>query len=381
MMLVEDGDPEHAIGVLDFNGEERTGKLSLMAGYSNRDGALGSIGVTQRNFDFTDWPKDWKSLVSGQSFRGAGQSFDATVSVGQYARRYNIGFENPWIFGKPISFGINAFHSDEEWDDFSERRTGFGISFGKRLFGIPQLRGTVGYRVERVGIHDFSSGIPATSPWREEGGYHWINRYYANIKYDSRNDFYIPTKGNMLSATGEVAGRIAGGNRDFWRAFLEAQTFLPLYEDRYARPYVLSLRGEAGWVDAYGSDKSAPVYEKMYAGGIGSVRGFEQRTISPKDMLSPSYDPIGGEGRMTASAELFVPVYRDMLRASAFYDVGTVWKDVGDGPSDWRRSFGVGLHIKVPITPMPIMLYYSWTNGRQPHDEEERFQFSFGMLF
>jgi len=373
--------PDRAKVLVDVE-EGQTGKLQLGAGISSRESFMGQIQLQQRNFDWRDKPESWKDFFTGKAFCGGGQHFGINLSAGTRSQNYRIDWMNPWMFDKPIRFGLGAFYREWEWSRYDEQRYGGYWKLGKELFGNKHLDGSFTHRIENVQLTDFDPDVSAEL--RAEEGDNFISRGIFNITWDSRDSIFDPTDGLRLSATQEIAGVVFGGDRDFWRTFLSADYFHPVYKDKQGRPYVISLRGEIGMCEAFGDDERVPIYERMYAGGIGSLRGFGHNRVAPRDDHG---DEVGGEMSAVGTVEFFVPVWEQSIRASVFYDIGNVWwqLDGGDKSTDdediWRQSAGFGLHLKTPLGPMPIRLYYSFILDKAEGDDEQAFQFTFGAFF
>ncbi|MDR1613119.1 MAG: outer membrane protein assembly factor BamA [Planctomycetota bacterium] len=439
--------PDRAVLVAELE-EIPTGKITAGVGVSSEDSVVGSVGVSQRNFDYKDFPKSFRDFYTGKSFRGAGQSFSASASAGKYTQNYSVSFANPWIFGRPISMSLGAYFNEYDYDDdYTEQRYGATIAFGKRLFGIRELTVSGGYKFEMVKLNNFYDWHPPE--YVRQKGSHNVSRWIAGVNWDTRDSVWEPTRGAMASASVELAGRVAGSSKDFWRAFLGAQYFIPFYVDSQDRNWSLGVRADAAFAQAYGRgdgdfthvetkyyaendpdnpngngdlpagiyktgnvetldySKEVPYYERFHLGGVGSLRGFDYRGVSPRYWdHGLGYDTaVGGEAMLSASAEFFFPIWEKMVRGSAFYDVGTVWRYLGDPGYDkpepgrtgyaldkqdfsstnlkmeWRHSVGIGLHIKTPLGPQPVRLYYSLPLNKRKGDEVQRFQFSMGALF
>ena len=411
--------PDRGILVVELE-EIPTGRIQAGVGVSSADSVVGTVGVSQRNFDYRDRPKSLRDLYTGKSFRGAGQSFSASASVGSETQSYNVSFTNPWIYGKPISMSISGYYNSWEYDDeYDETRYGASLIFGKRLFDIKELTVNAGYRFEMVRLDNFhTNGGYNSVEYTRQRGTHNVSRWLAGINYDSRDSVFEPTKGATASLNMELAGKAAGSSKDFWRAFMSGQYFIPFFVDSLDRNWSLGFRGDAAIAQAYGrgdgkskvaqyDDKGnftgyqtfdfsdeVPYYERFHAGGVGSVRGFENRGISPRDEYT---NAIGGEAVVTASVEAFFPIWDRIIRGSAFYDIGTTWR-YADKPSynrdydkngfyisntkrQFRSSYGFGLHIKTPLGPMPVRLYYAFPMNKRKGDDTQRFQFTMGALF
>ncbi len=406
--------PDRAILVAELE-EIPTGKVTAGVGISSADSVVGSIGISQRNFDYRDRPKTFRDFYTGKAFRGGGQNFAINASAGSETQSYSISFSNPWIFGKPISMSMSAYYNKWDYDDeYKETRYGASLVFGKRLFDIKELTVSGGYRFEMVKLNDFSTSAGYSEEYTRQEGTHNVSRWLAGINYDSRDSVFEPTKGATAGANLELAGKAAGSSKDFWRGFLSGQYFIPLFIDSQERNWSLGFRGDYSIAQAYGRgdggkstytdpvtgartvdySNEVPYYERFHLGGVGSVRGFENRGISPRDGYE---NAIGGESALSGSVELFFPIWERIIRGSMFYDIGSTWRYADepgyDKPYDkngfqisntsrqFRHSYGFGLHIKTPLGPMPVRLYYAIPLNKQEGDKIQRFQFTMGALF
>ncbi|MDR3211400.1 MAG: outer membrane protein assembly factor BamA, partial [Planctomycetota bacterium] len=158
--LREGSAPDRAIMVAELE-EIPTGKLTAGVGVSSSENIVGTIGLRQTNFDYRDRPKTFRDLYTGKSFRGAGQSFSSSISVGSESQNYSIDFTNPWIFGKPISMSIGAFYNAYDYSGYPmEKRYGASLVYGKRLFGLKELTVSAGYRLEMVKLDRMTNDFP-----------------------------------------------------------------------------------------------------------------------------------------------------------------------------------------------------------------------------
>ncbi len=419
--LREGSAPDRAIMVAELE-EGSTGRITAGVGVSSTENIVGTIGLSQKNFDYKDYPKTFRDFYTGKSFRGAGQNFSVNVSAGSDSQNYSINFTNPWIFGKPISMSFTTSYSSYDYDDYEETRYGASLSFGKHLFGMKDLTASLGYKFENVKLGKMQESYV----WGGEtyDGYGWeylrqkgthnVSRWIGDITYDSRDSVFEPTRGALTSLSGELAGRAAGSSKDFWRAFLSMQYFIPFFTDTQDRNWTFGMRADGAIAKAYGrgdgkgsdgkdySDE-VPYYERFHLGGVGSLRGFDFRGVSPRDKFN---NEIGGEAMTTLSAELFFPIWERLIRGSIFFDTGAVWRYANDakysskGRHDengnlrdkndyivsntdrkFRSSWGIGLHVKTPLGPLPVRLYYAFPINKQKGDETQRFQFTMGALF
>ena len=136
---------------------------------------------------------------------------------------------------------------------------------------------------------------------------------------------------------------------------------------------MLSLRGDLGGI--FGD---SPPFERFYAGGIGSLRGFDFRGVSPRQGLGD--DPVGGEFLALFKTEYSFPLYADTLRGLVFTDMGTVEEDFGI--NSWRASVGVGVRLQIDFFgPVPLEFDLAVPIAKDDDDEEQVFSFFIGATF
>jgi outer membrane protein insertion porin family len=145
---------------------------------------------------------------------------------------------------------------------------------------------------------------------------------------------------------------------------------------------VISLRGRVGYGDAYGGTSRLPFFENFFGGGPGSIRGFEARSIGPRDSEG---DPIGGNAMYAGNVELLFPPpfskRSETVRLAAFVDFGSVVDTASDlfETNELRYSTGVGFSWLSPLGALTFS--YAVPFRADGQDEEEQFQFSLGRTF
>ncbi|HOD11817.1 MAG TPA: outer membrane protein assembly factor BamA [Candidatus Omnitrophota bacterium] len=341
--------------------ESKTGSLSFGGGYSTVDQLVGFIEVQQKNFDFTNWP----------SFTGGGQSLTVRGEVGSIRNNAILSFTEPWIFDMPISGGFDLYRSriSRESDvgyAYDEARTGFDLRFGKEL--SEYLSANTIYRLEEIKIDNFADGV--SSELTREGGKNKISSLGFGLTHDSRDDVFNPTKGLLLGGTFDLAGGALGGDKDFYRLKIKGSYDIPL-----AGGSVLEYRLRAGVVDSYGDSSYVPIYERFFAGGAYTIRGYNERKVGPLDPASK--DPIGGDSMLVNNIEYIIPVI-DFIKVAIFFDSGNVWPKIGDfGNGGFKSGTGLGLRVKTPIGP--INLDYGYPLNDEPGEDERSGKFYFSI--
>jgi outer membrane protein insertion porin family len=187
---------------------------------------------------------------------------------------------------------------------------------------------------------------------------------------DSTDNVFNPTKGLILSGSYELAGTFLGGDKDYNKIFLLVSQFFPVFDKG-----VLQFQVRAGVAEPLGGAANIPIYERFYAGGANTVRGYEERSIGPVD--KPTGDPLGGEALFVANLEYTLPLM-EAIKAAVFVDTGNVWDKASDFFSgDFMTGMGVGLRVKTPIGP--LKLDYGFPLDKQPGKSKRRGEFHFSM--
>lgn len=346
--------------------EAKTGAFSFGGGYSTVDEFMGFVEIEQRNFDWRNFPY----------FTGDGQDLKLRASFGTISDSYSLSFTEPWLFDYPVSFGFDLYRQSHERESdvgygYDEKRTGGDIRLGKEI--SEYLRADLMYRYDMVDISDVSTD--ATDDLKKEVGENSISSLEFGLVEDRRDNRFIPTKGYLLSGSLETAGGPFGGDKDFLKFFGRGSKYLPMFNGS-----VLEFRGRLGLSDAFGDSDELPIYERFFAGGAYSIRGYEERKVGPID--NATKDPLGGESMLIGNIEYTYPLF-DFFRVAGFFDTGNVWKKMDDlGSGGFKSSFGLGVRLKTPVGP--INLDYGIPLNKEPGEEKKsdgRFHFSFSHGF
>ncbi len=366
------GDAEGVRDVLVKVEETETTTFLIGVGVTSNDGVIGSLSIENRNFDIADWPRNSTEFFRGRAFKGAGQTMRLQVEPGTELTRLRLDFREPYLFDQPVSFGWGFYLFTRGRDAYTEQRIGTQISFGKR-FEKGILRGWAGevaFRVEGVEIDDVE--WDAAREIRAMDGGHFLTSIKGTLVRDTTDSRFMPTQGNRFSFSWEQVGAM-GGDYSFGRMLVSDAWYKTLRTDVLDRKSVLALHARMGQI--FGD---APVFERFFGGGIGSVRGFEFRGISPRAGLHD--DRVGGDFMFVAGAEYSFPVYGKTLRGVAFTDMGTVESDFGI--ETWRVAVGLGARVIIKFFgPVPMAFDFSVPVVKGDEDDTQVFQFSFGTTF
>lgn len=357
----ESGDP----AVKDLNvtvKESKTGEFSFGGGYSSVDAWIGFAQIKQRNFDLLNFP----------TFTGSGQDLTLRAELGTARSNYFFGWSDPWIFDFPYLFGFDLYRQEHDryglsgWG-YDETRTGGDLKLGKEL--TDEIYTGINYNLEEVKI----SNIPddATDDLRKEAGSNWISRGTWNAQYDSRDNKFSPTKGIFGGISLEDAGGIFGGDKEFVKGYMHGSYYKSFFEI-----FVLELQSRMGVAKAYGKSDEVPIYERYFAGGATTIRGYKQRGVGPRDPGSNA--ALGGDSMVIYNAEVTFPIFKNILKGAVFYDIGAVHEKPGDifSTKDYRAGVGIGLRVKTPIGP--VKLDYGFPLNKN-YDDSKTGEFYFSV--
>ncbi|HEX9780052.1 MAG TPA: outer membrane protein assembly factor BamA [bacterium] len=327
--------------------EAKTGSFSFGGGFSSIDRLVGMVELEQRNFDIANYP----------TFTGAGQDLRLRVEVGTVRRYFDVSFTEPWIFGYPLSAGFDAYNrtrlrSRDLGLGYEEERRGGGLRLGKEF--ADTVRTGLGYQFYRTEISDVVE--EASADLKAEQGKTDISLGSLSVAWDRRDNRFSPTDGFYVFASTDLAGGIFGADREFYRAETGASYYWP-----HGERFVLETRARAGIVDAYGDSEEVPIFERFFGGGAGTVRGYRERHVGPRDPFSN--DPIGGEATFIGTIEEVMTVVEDergrpVLQISVFVDTGDVWRRVADFGESLKSGLGVGARVSTPIGPVRLDMGY-----------------------
>jgi outer membrane protein insertion porin family len=353
--------------------EGQTGSMMLGAGISSDLGIIGSLVWEQRNFDIGDWPGSFGEFFRGRAFKGAGQSLRIALEPGTDISQFSVSFTEPYFRDRPVALDVSG--SDYVWlrESYDEGRTRGSFGFAERHEKRSRMRWrrNIGFRIENVDVQDITFDAPQEV--RDVAGDNFLAGVKLGIGKDLTYDVLRPSEGHVLKGSYEQMV----GDHTFGVLSGTYAWYMPIYEDMEERKTVLASRVHAGAILG-----NAPTFEKFYAGGIHSIRGFKYRGVSPRGLQTnvPNpvlKDPIGSDWLFLANTELIAPLVGESLSGLLFIDSGTV--DYGT----YRASIGAGIQLLIPqwFGPVPMSIGLATPLAKDDLDETESFFFSMGRLF
>ncbi len=354
--------------------DANTGSLSFLAAASADAGFIGSIALTERNFDVKNYPRRLSELGSRRRFRGGGQTLSLVAAPGTQIRNFSAGISEPYLFQTNTSFAINGSFRDRIFDEYDEQRLRGVISLGRRFGDRWVVNSSV--RTDTVQLSDIDPDAPVdafavTSANTIFGVSVGVTR--TTVPAVER---LFPTKGSRTQINVEQVF----GDFNFSKITAEHQFFLAVQQDALGRTSVLSFKINASLIPQSGE---APIYERFFLGG-STFRGFDFRGVSPRgirnDTKTPGVKPKGGHWSFFAGVEYSQPLFQEIIRVVFFVDSGTVEEQFGFG--QYRASVGIGLRIKVPaLGPAPLAFDFGIPILKEENDETRLFTFTADIPF
>lgn len=359
----EPGDEPNYVNLIVDTKEAKTGYLSFGGGYSSIDEFIGFVEIRQRNFDYRNF----------STFTGAGQDLSLMLSLGTLTDRYELSFTNPWIFDRPVSFGFDVYKKGHKRDKsvgygYEQEITGGDLRLGREFNDY--WKGGVAYRLERVEIKDV---VDTSSELMEEEGANDLSSGEVALTYDSRDSIFSTLSGIYFRNVFQYFGGPFGGDKDFLKYFTRISFYFPVINKS-----VIELRLRGGFADPFSDTTKVPIYERFFAGGASTIRGYRERKVGPVDSDG---DPLGGEAMFIGNIEYTYPL-ADFLKVASFFDSGNVWSKNSDFfKGNLYSSIGLGLRVKTPIGPVSVD--YGWPLDTEPGEEgkEGRFHFNVSRAF
>ncbi|MET0288800.1 MAG: outer membrane protein assembly factor BamA [Pseudoxanthomonas sp.] len=387
-----------------YNVKETTsGSFTFGLGFSQTYGLTTSIQLSQNNF------------------LGGGNRVSVDASRSSYLQRYGFSFTNPYFTDGGVSLGYNLFYREYDYSNSSFNTVQYNNTNAgaQMVLGVPITENdtvSVMFGIDSNQIFAYPGSTPQSLiDYIDAFGQRTFHAWRTEIGWarDTRNDYFMPTRGTYQRVSAEIT--LPGSTAEYYKLNYEFSKYWML-----SPAFVLRTGAQIGYGDSYGdavtraicgtittatngfqtynaadcngsnlirtvTADGLPFFENFYAGGVNSVRGFDDNTLGPRSEASQYYvngQPFGGSLKTIGQLELVFPKLFDSnaARISAFVDVGNVYDGIDNFEADTlRASAGVALLWRAPVGP--IQISYAFPFRKQPGDEIERLQFTFGGGF
>ena len=340
--------------------ETSSGSITAGLGFSQSSGLLFNASIQQDNF------------------LGSGKRVSFTFDNSEVNTVYAFNYVNPFWSIDGISRGFGAFYRETDANeanlaDYTTDTRGVNVNFGIPVNEYDTVRFSAGY--QGLDLKTTSVSASEVTQFIDRHGDSFDDLVLTGSwSHDTRNKLLFTDNGGMQSVALETT--VPGSGLEYYKINYEQQRFLPL-----TRELTLGLKGRLGYGDGYGDYQRLPFFENFFAGGVRSVRGFEDNTLGPRDSDG---DPIGGAFLVVFNAEVIFPVpFADDakgVRLSTFLDIGNVYEDYNAfDAGDLRYSVGLaGLWLS-PLGPISVSIGVPLND--ESDDNIQNFQFTVGTFF
>ena len=364
-------------------GEKNKVDVKLKLEEQNRNQLTFGAGVSQFEGAFAQF------AFQTSNFLGKGETLSFSVLTGKRYKDYQVSFSEPFLFDRPITGGVNIFNRTINYiGAFTQESLGGNLLAGFRVASFS--RAFMSYSYERVGISNLNPAysdpeIIGRNPFLidalllQSGGKRTISKVTPSFVHNTVDNPIFPTAGRRMSVSFDLAG--LGGNTAFYKPRLEAIQYF-----QQTRKLSAGVRAQFEFVAPYRGTLILPIFERLVQGGEYSIRGYDIRTIGPRDQITGLV--IGGNKSLLFNGE-YVYQIAGPVRVLAFFDAGQV-RDNGEGfrADAFVASTGGELRFFMPVLNVPFRLIFARNinyegvldNNYQP-EKKWRFRFAVGSTF
>jgi outer membrane protein insertion porin family len=341
--------------------EKETGTASAGAGYSSEGGLTGFIQLGHNNLF------------------GSGSSISIALERGARRSTYNVSYTDPWFRDSRTTLGFSLFNQSQETSvtgsgtslTYNDKRLGGSLRVGRPLRAIDRyLHGFVTYRLEDVNIEVDSAQTSAAqqelAKLIQQGRRTTSSMEFSLSRDNTVNPFY-PTAGMRVNQSNEFAGRILGGDVDYYKFEIDWRNWFP----SLLKPVASMIRARAGIVGNYG--QPVPQYETYRLGGTTfyGLRGYDDYEIVPTENIHTVPDSVaikdstgtvtgyhyfatqvrypGGRVFGILTFEQQFPIVHP-VHGLMFAEAGNTWNDPhGIQFHGIKKSAGLGIRVEVPL--------------------------------
>ncbi len=371
--------------------EQNRNQLTFGAGVSQFEGFFGQLAFATSNF------------------LGRGETLSLSLAAGSRTQFYQLAFTEPYLFDRPITAGLDISRRAIQYiGAFTQQTSGFNTVWGFPL-ARNFTRAFVQYSLERTTIKDLNEAFTREDvigrnpflqdslllsctdvPVTEEnptgrictpGGARTISKIVPSLVHNTVDNPIFPNTGRRLTASMDFAG--IGGNTKFLKPRFEYVQYL-----QHTRRTSVGFRVEAEYIRPWGDTLPLPLFERLVQGGEFSVRGFDVRSIGPRDIGTPespgSGIVLGGNKSLLFNAEYLISI-AGPVRLVLFYDAGQV-RDIGEryAWNEFKTSTGAEVRFFMPVLNVPFRLIFAANPQREgtlrnDYTPTRNFQFRFAV--
>jgi len=354
--------------------ETSTGTISAGGGYGSYEGLMLNASVSDRNIF------------------GSGINTTVGFEISKISMNYNLSFVNPKIWDSMYSLGLSVYKKDYEYVDYTQDQLGGSLTMGREFYRHFNASVGLGYVNNQSTINQTTSNIVESFLYNDQ---YKKTSFYTSVGFDNTDDFYTPREGMKAALNFEYA-QLGGSDvnltvfsNGYANIFKTSAKFGVYYgmEDWIDYDLIFRLKGRTTYINR-GDHEKLPTAEKLFMGGVGSVRGYNPYSLAPFYIDDNGQrNLVGGTERASGSVEASIPLSEAAkMRLAFFYDYGVIGTDSAvvagkvvslDDVS--RSSTGVVLEWQSAFGP--INLIFARPINPEDLDQTATFEFSMGTKF
>ncbi|MBU1356676.1 MAG: outer membrane protein assembly factor BamA [Candidatus Edwardsbacteria bacterium] len=342
--------PADTMGNIDliFDVKEKTvGQFQIGTTYGATDGLAGFVQIGVPNF------------------LGRGQQVNLKTEFSNKKFNVDLGFTEPWLFDTPTSVGVNVYHTQYSYSEYTQKKTGGSLSLGRPIPWLDYTRGYWAYSLERINITDMSESFAKAMSTQAFPSISSSTSF--TLVRDSRDRPFNASRGTRTVGLAKYAGGILGGRINFQKYLLEYRHYRPLFWK-----FVGMARAKTGVVDGYTDPATVPPYERFRIGGSGDdgVRGYPDQSINRAT--------YGGRIMLISNLELKYS-FTQSVYLLAFADAGNTWTQYDKiHPSVLYKGAGLGVRAEVPMLGV-LGLDWGWGFDWDKNVQSDKWQLHFQL--
>ena len=341
---------------LNYKVKDRSSATAnLMAGYSDFFCFLFGANIDEKNY------------------LGTGKEVGLGFQRSQYSQTYSFDYFNPYYTINGISRGFSIYYQkytpgQVNLTPYTTDIYGTSLTYGIPITEKSSIDVGAGYEHTRIGV-DSDSGQTVTNFINERGNRFNATKLMTSYNYVSYDRGIFPTNGFMQTLSGEIGVPVFNKHLDYYKLTYLGSAYLSL-----GKGFIFNPHTNLGYGNGYSTLNNLPFFYNYYAGGIGTVRGYEGNTLGPKDPQNG--DSMGGNVLTTGSLELIVPNgISQVLRTSIFLDAGNVYQNHIE-LQNLRYAAGVDIQWLIPLLGAPLEFSFGKALNAKSGDDTQFFQFS-----
>lgn len=288
-----------------------------------------------------------------RNFLGGSRQLELVGLYSGLERRAAASYRQPTFLVPDLDSSLTGFLRFDTEDNYTVERLGVTARLGYRV--SRRIQSSASLTAERANFSNFDEGVLIPELGRDFINPSRLMNVDLRTFYDGTDSLFMPSRGFRADVAYQVGLPVASFDYGYHKITIQFATYREIREG-----WVVAAKVLPGAITTFGGVQGrVPLFQRLFAGGATSVRGYERRQLGPKDDPAAfgqerDPEPIGGNALFETSLELRFPI-RGNIGGAAFVDAGNVWSETGDlALGDLRYTPGIGVRYITPIGPIRL---------------------------